>query len=63
MSSPLPLHGKDSSVIFWSIQLLIGFGPIEHMRIEKGDSSEQHCACIASPRWEISGAEHIPAGD
>lgn len=30
---------KDSSVIFWLIQLLFGFGPVEQMRTEKGDSS------------------------
>lgn len=50
MSSTLLLHGKDSSVIFGLIQLLICFGLIEQMRIEKERVPEQYFDCIASPR-------------
>lgn len=39
-------------MIFGLIQLLICFGLIEQMRIEKERVPEQHFDCIASPRLE-----------
>lgn len=56
MSSTLLLHGKDSSVIFQLIQLPFGFGPIEQMRIEKGDSSRTTLGlhCNSTVRTQLS---------
>lgn len=64
MSNTLSLHGKDTLVIFWLIQLLFGFGPVEQMRIEKGDSSRitLWLHCISTVR-KVSGVEHSQAGD